>query len=227
MSQQQCQRRASASANAAALAVACLVLASGVPSAHGACSSCGACLYSMGFNSEPDCTPSPPPSPPPPPPALIWAPITANWQGKYEPSASLRWGGVSGLRAYSVVTPAGAKSVGSGVYPTNTVKFTYPTVELSGANIADGTYAMHAGGGNSNGVAGCDTYCRNLGLTKNAYWDVPLGSGYPAGINDVVGPSSVTCLYRSSSPAGATSYVGYSQAATCGNPMFDCVCDTS
>lgn len=131
---------------------------------------------------------------------------------------------------YFVVTPAGTNSGTGAAYPSNTVKFAWPTIQISGADIADGTYAMHAGCGNSNGVAGCDTFCRNLGLTVNANWIVPCGNGYPSGISAVVATGSEdTCLYRqgASNVASATGYVKYGSAVTCGNPMSDCVCDTS
>jgi hypothetical protein len=121
------------------------------------------------------------------------------------------------------VVPAGNNHATGTPYPQNTVKFTYPTIQLAGANLANGTYAMHAGCGNSNGVAGCDTYCKNLGLTINPAWDVACGTGYPSSVESV----TTSCLYRSSNSnvAAASGYMPYGGAVACRNAMHDCVCD--
>jgi hypothetical protein len=87
---------------------------------------------------------------------------------------------------------------------------------------------MHAGCGNHNGVGVCSTFCQNMGSTINVGWDVPCGTGYPSGINAVVadgGSRTITCLHRSTAVVALTDYTGFNQATTCGNPMFDCVCD--
>jgi hypothetical protein len=88
---------------------------------------------------------------------------------------------------------------------------------------------MHGGCGNTNGVKGCSTFCQNLGLTINAGWTIPCGSGYPSGINAVVADGSPsrthTCMYRNTDVAAGTGYIDYAQAATCPNSMSNCVCD--
>ena len=126
---------------------------------------------------------------------------------------------------YVTVVPAGNNHATGVPYPANTVKFTYPTVQIAGANLQDGTYAMHAGCGNANGVVGCDTYCKNLGLTINSAWDVACGTGYPSSVESV----TTSCLYRSGSSnvAAASGYTAYDGAVACPNAMHDCVCDFS
>ena len=136
------------------------------------------------------------------------------------------WRSSSCVAPYVAVIPAGNNHASGVPYPSTTVKFTYPTIQIAGANLPDGTYAMHAGCGNSNGVNGCDTFCKNLGLTITPGWDVACGSGYPSSVTTATGTGSVTCLYRSSSSTAATGYTGYGSATSCGNPMYDCVCST-
>lgn len=68
------------------------------------------------------------------------------------------------VRRYTVVTPTGTNVVTSVAYPSNIVKFTWSTIQIAGANIADGTYAMHDGCGNANDVARCDAFLQKLGL---------------------------------------------------------------
>ena len=122
------------------------------------------------------------------------------------------------------MTPAGNNHATGAAYPSTTVKFTYPIMQIAGANLADGTYALHAGCGNSNGVVGCDTFCKNLGLTIATGWDVTCGSGYPSAVTAY----TTNCMYRSGSSnvAAASGYISYGSATSCGNPMYDCVCNT-
>jgi hypothetical protein len=179
--------------------------------------------------------PPPTPRPPPPPPgAYVWKNITANWVGMYVPAEP--FGGVDGLRAQSAVTPAGNNSFTGQAYSPHTVKFTYPKIQLQWTWPALRKYGLYAGQitgggcGNTFGQLGCDTFCRNLGLTIEPSWTVPCGSGYPSGptrggmLSDA--GSDVTCLWRNEGTrTSLQEYYGW-EVSGCGTPMVDCVCST-
>jgi hypothetical protein len=106
------------------------------------------------------------------------------------------------------------------------VEMDFPIVRLgAGANVT-GWRALHAGGGNANGIETCNAICHSLGWDIQAGWDVPTGNGYPAGAEHVAG----TCAFKDGGgdPAARGDWQdGYGATQTCGNPMYTCACNTS
>jgi len=113
------------------------------------------------------------------------------------------------------------------VLTSNTYRFHYPIVRISGTNN-DGNWSLHAGCGNDNGVEGCHAICRSLGFSKiSDSWDVSCGNGYPSKYAAI----AQNCIYkRGSNRLDYGSTVddwydrSYGSTARCGNPMYYCDC---
>merc|ERR1711957_298252 len=101
----------------------------------------------------------------------------------------------------------------------------WPLVKLANTNLGSiSTMAMHSGGGNTNGIDGCDTICKTLGSAGiNSGWHTPSGTG-----GDYAKQSIATrCVYKSGSGnhgADKQDWVDYGAAKTCANPMNWCEC---
>jgi len=111
---------------------------------------------------------------------------------------------------------------------TNVFRYHYPIVKLVGT-INDGTWSLHAGCGNWNGVDACNAVCTslgNLGIVDD--WDVECGNGYP----DKYSAVATYCIYKSG-PLNHDSvtddwYWGtVGQTQLCHNPMYYCDCISS
>ena len=107
----------------------------------------------------------------------------------------------------------------------STLRINYPIVYLSGTTFSgsyvnNAWYALHAGCGNSNGIASCTAVCKALsksyaGLTSSC------GSGYTGSVTSYVNPDR--CVYTSTDSI-STPWTDYGTASGCGNPMFYCDC---
>lgn len=138
---------------------------------------------------------------------------------------------MTGVRNYTVhITGNGYHGIQSiRYYAASTIGSTrriqYPIIYLSGAifsgsYVNNAWYALHAGCGNSNGVASCTGVCKALGRNFGSLTGT-CGSGYAAPVTSYVNPDR--CVYTASDSNSAP-WVDYGTGSSCGNPMFYCDC---
>ncbi|GAB5390104.1 MAG: hypothetical protein Alpg2KO_30720 [Alphaproteobacteria bacterium] len=107
-----------------------------------------------------------------------------------------------------------------------TFRMTWPIVTLSGTNISNGTYTLHAGCGNVNGQDSCNAVCVSLGFSGlKSGWDNNCGNGYPNGAESIAS----TCVYKHGNTNGIDTgtqdwQANYGATTSCNNPMEYCDC---
>ncbi|CAF1116306.1 unnamed protein product [Adineta ricciae] len=123
--------------------------------------------------------------------------------------------GIQKFRYYSLTKYSGYLSIG------------YPVVYLSGTTftgsyVNNAWYALHAGCGNSNGIASCTGLCKAF---NQNYTNVTsdCGTGFPGSVTTYVNPDRAVYTPTDTS---STPWSDYGQASTCTNPMIYCACTT-